>query len=232
MENTNQTTQEVDKSEEILAKARANKKTIMWCLIIAAVCVVGMLAYILVAQNGSRKADELIAKADAEQNDSIALNLYAKAADAGYKSGNRAKAEMGIRLYNDGKYQEALEYLNDCSLDDEIAEAGVETLKGDCYVNLDQLDKALGAYKSAISEADENPRNRTLRTHQDGKHLPCPGQLRSRSQGLQGNHRRISFLHLKHTYRHPQILRTRSRFEIIADCDITIQACRIAGLLI
>lgn len=157
MENTNQTTQEVDKSEEILAKARANKKTIMWCLIIAAVCVVGMLAYILVAQNGSRKADELIAKADAEQNDSIALNLYAKAADAGYKSGNRAKAEMGIRLYNDGKYQEALEYLNDCSLDDEIAEAGVETLKGDCYVNLDQLDKALGAYKSAISEADENP---------------------------------------------------------------------------
>ena len=64
---------------------------------------------------------------------------------------------MGIRLYNDGKYQEALEYLNDCSLDDEIAEAGVETLKGDCYVNLDQLDKALGAYKSAISEADENP---------------------------------------------------------------------------
>ncbi len=157
MENTNQTTQEVDKSEEILAKARANKKTIMWCLIIAAVCVAGMLAYILVAQNGSRKADELIAKADAEQNDSIALNLYAKAADAGYKSGNRAKAEMGIRLYNDGKYQEALEYLNDCSLDDEIAEAGVETLKGDCYVNLDQLDKALGAYKSAISEADENP---------------------------------------------------------------------------
>ncbi len=156
MENTNQTTQEVDKSEEILAKARANKKTIMWCLIIAAVCVVGMLAYILVAQNGSRKADELIAKADAEQNDSIALNLYAKAADAGYKSGNRAKAEMGIRLYNDGKYQEALEYLNDCSLDDEIAEAGVETLKGDCY---------------------------------DGKHLPCSGQLRSRSQGLQGNHR-------------------------------------------
>lgn len=129
----------------------------MWCLIIAAVCVVGMLAYILVAQNGSRKADELIAKADAEQNDSIALNLYAKAADAGYKSGNRAKAEMGIRLYNDGKYQEALEYLNDCSLDDEIAEAGVETLKGDCYVNIDQLDKALGAYKSAISEADENP---------------------------------------------------------------------------
>lgn len=157
MENPRPTAQEVDKSEEILAKARANKKVIMWCLVVAAVCVVAVLAYILVAQSGSRKADELIAKADAAQNDSIALTLYAEAANAGYKSGNRAKAEMGIRLYRDGKYQEALDYLDDCSLDDEIAEAGVETLKGDCYVNLDQLDKALDAYEDAIDDADENP---------------------------------------------------------------------------
>lgn len=157
MENSRPTAQEVDKSEEILAKARANKKVIIWSLVVAAVCVVAVLVYILVAQAGSRKADELIAKADAAQNDSIALTLYAQATDAGYKSGNRAKAEMGIRLYRDGKYQEALEYLDDCSLDDEIAEAGVETLKGDCYVNLDQLDKAISAYKDAISDADENP---------------------------------------------------------------------------
>lgn len=157
MENSRPTAQEVDKSEEILAKARANKKVIIWSLVVAAVCVVAVLVYILVAQAGSRKADELIAKADAAQNDSIALTLYAQAADAGYKSGNRAKAEMGIRLYRDGKYQEALEYLDDCSLDDEIADAGVETLKGDCYVNLDQLDKAISAYKDAISDADENP---------------------------------------------------------------------------
>ena len=157
MENSRPTAQEVDKSEEILAKARANKKVIIWSLVVAEVCVVAVLVYILVAQAGSRKADELIAKADAAQNDSIALTLYAQAADAGYKSGNRAKAEMGIRLYRDGKYQEALEYLDDCSLDDEIAEAGVETLKGDCYVNLDQLDKAISAYKDAIDDADENP---------------------------------------------------------------------------
>ncbi len=129
----------------------------MYCLVVAAVCVIAVLAYLLIAQSGSRKADELVAKADAAQNDSIALTLYAEAADAGYKSGNRAKAEMGIRLYRDGKYEEALKYLDDCSLDDEIAEAGVETLKGDCYVNLDQLDKALSAYKSAISDADKNP---------------------------------------------------------------------------
>lgn len=157
MENSRPTAQEVDKSAEILDKARANKKSIVAGLIVAAVCVAAVLIYITVAQSGSRKADELIAKADAAQNDSIALDLYAQAAKAGYKSGNRAKAEMGIRLYNDGKYQEALEYLDDCSLDDEIAEAGVETLKGDCYVNLDQLDKALDAYDDAIDDANENP---------------------------------------------------------------------------
>ena len=157
MENPQKTAQEVDKSEEIIEKAKANKKTIIYCFTAIAVIVIAILAYLLIAQSGSRKADELIAKADAAQNDSIALALYAKAADAGYKSGNRAKAEMGIRLYRDGKYEEALRYLDDCSLDDNIAEAGVETLKGDCYVNLDKLDKALGAYKDAISDADKNP---------------------------------------------------------------------------
>ena len=157
MENSRPTAQEVDKSEEILAKARANKKVIIWSLVVAAVCVLGALIWIMVAQAGSKKADEAIAKADAALNDSVATALYSEVAEMGYKSGNRAKAEMGIRLYRDGKYQEALEYLDDCSLDDEIAEAGVETLKGDCYVNLDQLDKAISAYKDAISDADENP---------------------------------------------------------------------------
>lgn len=157
MENLRPDAQEVDKSEEILAKAQANKKKIMYCLVVAAVCVIAVLAYLLIAQSGSRKADELVAKADAAQNDSIALTLYAEAADAGYKSGNRAKAEMGIRLYRDGKYEEALKYLDDCSLDDEIAEAGVETLKGDCYVNLDKFPEAIECFSKAADLSDENP---------------------------------------------------------------------------
>ena len=157
MENNRPTSQEVEQTEDIVTKARANKKSIIAVCVVVAVCVVAALVYVMISQSGSKKADELIAKADAAQNDSIALALYADAAKAGYKSGNRAKAEMGIRLYQDGKYEEALKYLNDCSLDDEVAEAGVETLKGDCYVNLDQLEKALSAYKDAIDDADENP---------------------------------------------------------------------------
>ncbi|MDE5631225.1 MAG: hypothetical protein K2I54_00190, partial [Muribaculaceae bacterium] len=54
-------------------------------------------------------------------------------------------------------YEEALKYLDDASLDDEIAAAGVYTLQGDCHVNLDQLDQALKCYNKAISKADKNP---------------------------------------------------------------------------
>lgn len=157
MEKNNVTPQEVDQSEELVAKARANKKTIVGLTIGAFVIIIVVLIWMLVAQSGSAKADELIAKADLEQNDSIATSLYAEAAKAGYKSGNRAAAEMGIRLYKEGKYEEALKYLKDADLDGSIAPAGVYSLMGDCYVNLDQYDKALDCYQDAVSKADKNP---------------------------------------------------------------------------
>ena len=157
MEKNNVTPQEVEQSEALIAKARANKKTILGLSIAAFAIVIIALVWLLVAQSGERKADELIAKADLEQNDSIAMNLYAEAAKAGYKSGNRAEAELGIRLYRPGKYEEALKHLKDADLNGSIAPAGVYSLMGDCYVNLDQYDKALDCYQDAISKADKNP---------------------------------------------------------------------------
>lgn len=157
MEKKTPATEQIEQSEDIVAKARANKKTLVGVSVALVVIIAAVLVWLLVAQSGSRKADELIARADAAQNDSIALTLYADAAKAGYKSGNRAKAEMGIRLYREGKYEEALKYLDDASLDDEIAAAGVYTLQGDCHVNLDQYDQALKCYGKAISKADKNP---------------------------------------------------------------------------
>ena len=158
MEKQNPTTEQVDQATDLVVKAKANKKSIVGLTVAVLVIIIAILIWFLVAQNGSRKADEAIGRADIEQNDSIATELYRQAADCGYKSGNRAKAELGIRLYQEGKYQEAAEYLSDCSLDDNLASAGVATLEGDCYVNLDQYDKALRAYDKAISEADHNPR--------------------------------------------------------------------------
>lgn len=157
MEKKTPATEQIEQAEDIVAKARANKKTLVGVSVALVVIIAAVLVWLLVAQSGSRKADELIARADAAQNDSIALTLYADAAKAGYKSGNRAKAEMGIRLYREGKYEEALKYLDDASLDDEIAAAGVYNLQGDCHVNLNQYDQALKCYGKAISKADKNP---------------------------------------------------------------------------
>lgn len=157
MEKKNPATEQVEQAEDIVAKARANKKTIVGISVAIVVVIAAVLVWLLVAQSGSRKADELIARADAAQNDSIALTLYADAVKAGYKSGNRAKAELGIRYYREGQYEKALQYLDDASLDDEIAAAGVYTLQGDCHVNLEQYDQALKCYNKAISKADKNP---------------------------------------------------------------------------
>lgn len=143
--------------DELIAKAKANKGKLMGALVFCIVVVVAAFVWFFINQSGSRKADDLAGKADIEVNDSIAMKLYQEAAQAGHKSGNRAKLEVAIRYYNQEKYEEALKYLNDASVSDEIVAAGAECLKGDCYVNLDRLDEAVKAYKSAISEADENP---------------------------------------------------------------------------
>lgn len=158
MKNTKPTPQQqIDQSEELLAKARAYKKVLSTIVIVAAVAVIGALVYMFVVQNGNRKADELVALADQAPTDSMATQLYINAANAGYKSGARAAAEVAIRYYQEGKYEDAIKYLDRAKLGDNIAAAGVYTLKGDCYVNLDQLDKALDCYEDAISKADDNP---------------------------------------------------------------------------
>lgn len=143
--------------DELMAKAKANKGKLMGALIFCIVVVVAAFAWFFINQHGSDKADQLAGKADVEVNDSLAMELYKDAAKAGHKSGNRAKLEVAIRAYNEGNYEEALKYLNDASIDDQIVAAGALSLKGDCLVNLDRLDDAVKAYKAAIAKADENP---------------------------------------------------------------------------
>lgn len=157
MENTAPQAPQNEMPEEFMNGGDKKRRTMLTLTVFLLVCAVAACIYVFIHQNGSAKADEKIAVADIEQNDSVATALYAEAAKAGYKSGNRAKVEMGIRLFRQGKYEEAIKYLDDASIDDNIVAAGVEALKGDCYVNLQQLDKALGCYDDAISEADKNP---------------------------------------------------------------------------
>lgn len=157
MEKNTPTTEQVEVSEDILSKARANKKAIIWCFVVAFVLIIGVLIWLLVAQAGSRNADELVARADAATNDSVAAVLYTEAANAGYKSGHRAAAQLAIMYYQNGQYEQAIKCLDKADLDDKVAAAGVLSLKGDCYANLDKLDEALSCFNNAISKADGNP---------------------------------------------------------------------------
>jgi len=154
METPNQNQPE---EKDLIQSAKNNKKTIITVAIAILAVVVIAIVWFVVNQNGAKKADEAIALADIEQNDSVALALYKDAAKLGHASGNRAKLNAAIALYNDGKYQEALDYLKDASVSSDIVEAGKYSLMGDCYVNLKQNAEALDAFDKAISAADNNP---------------------------------------------------------------------------
>ena len=157
MENNNPNVQPVIEEEaDFVAKTKKYRKQLTALFIAVAAVLVIVLVWFLVRQSQVAKADQAIALADVEQNDSIALNLYKEAATHGTKSGDRAKIEAAIRLYQGGNYEEAVKYLNDASASDEIVAAGIQTLKGDCYVNLKNYDAALSAYDKAIREADNN----------------------------------------------------------------------------
>lgn len=158
MENNKENIKPVIKEEaDFVEKTKKYRKQFIGLFVAVVVILLAILAWFLVRQSQTAKADQAIALADVEQNDSIALSLYEKAADFGTKSGDRAKVEAAIRLYQGGKYNEALAYLNDADADDEIVAAGIMTLKGDCYVNLQKYDDALKAFDKAIDEADNNP---------------------------------------------------------------------------
>ena len=157
MENKNPNIQPVNQEEaDFVTKTKKYRKQLTAFFIAVVIVLVAILIWFLVRQSQVAKADQAIALADVEQNDSIALNLYKDAATHGTKSGDRAKIETAIRLYQAGNYEEAVKYLDDASASDEIVAAGIETLKGDCYVNLQNYDAAIKAYEKAIKEANHN----------------------------------------------------------------------------
>ncbi len=157
MENVNETQKQAPETQEVEANGKNNRKTIVTIgIIVAALIIIGLI-WFAVDRNSSAKADEAIALADVEMNDSIALKYYMDAAELGHKSGNRAKLHAAIALYQQGKYEDALKYLKDASVSSDIVEAGKYSLMGDCYVNLKNYDEALSSYNKAVSAADNNP---------------------------------------------------------------------------
>ena len=151
-----------DSLSSIEQKVQNNQKVIMWVSVAVAIVVCLILVYIYgIRKPGIEAANDAVGQADLELalgNDTIALQQYQQVADEyGYEGGNRAALNAAILLYQQGKYQEALNYLDQYSSSESIIGASSKSLEGDCYVNLKQYPEALKAYDKAISAADENP---------------------------------------------------------------------------
>lgn len=70
------------------------------------------------------------------------------------KAGNLAKLYAGRMLLEEGKYEEAKEYLSDVSLDDNFFAAGAKILLGDAYSELGDYKKAADIYLKAAKMRD------------------------------------------------------------------------------
>lgn len=142
-------------------KVEGNKKLIYWVGGAIVVIVIIALAYIYGFRNpGIQNAKEDVSKADMELfqgQDSIALKDYEKVA-SNYSNtpANRANLNAAIILYQQGKYQEAVKYIEDYDPQGNIVGPASQSLRGDCYVNLKQYDKAISAFDKAISLSNNN----------------------------------------------------------------------------
>ena len=143
-----------------------NKNNILIAGIALIVLVAGLYYYQNVYKPGvEAEANESIFTAEryfAQDSLNLALNgdglhpgMREVADDYGSTAaGNRAAFYTGRILLEQGKYEEALEYLEDASMSDELMAAQVITLQGDCYSELDQFEKAGDMYMKAANMRD------------------------------------------------------------------------------
>lgn len=150
-----------DNLVSVTEKVQKNQKVIMWCTLGVAIVVALVLAYVyLIHEPAKAKGNDEIGKADLQLvigNDSTALAQYLTVADKmGGDAANRAALQSACLLYEKGEYQQALEYAKKFSSNESVIGAAALSLEGDCYVNLDNLDAAVKAFKSAISKSNDN----------------------------------------------------------------------------
>lgn len=142
-------------------KVADNKKYVFWAVGAVVAVAVFTMSYLFIYKNPhNQKAYEAYNKVQITAvNDSVAAAQYKEVADkySGDAAGKLAALSAGEALYNEGKYEEAAKYLEKFSSDDDVLNANVQVLTGDCYVNLKKYDDALDCYAKAIKKADRNP---------------------------------------------------------------------------
>ena len=155
-----QSTQPVSESKNTAENLKKKKNVIIAIAVVVFLAIAGYIAWDAYKTKADQKSELALAaiyqdKLMNNPGDSVLLVKYLDLANKGNKT---AALEAAIILYGDSAYTDCIKALDKASsLDSKIAEAGRLSLKGDCYVNLDNYDEALKCYKKAISAADKNP---------------------------------------------------------------------------
>lgn len=168
MSNNNAQAQEIESLKIHEAFIVKYKKAILIAVAVIIVAIVGVFVYMSqVAGPREDKASTLLGKGQTYFNNEMfeqALNGdgagfvgFAKMASSysGTKAGNLANLYAGLCYANLGKWAEAQKSLDAySSKGDQMVSPAAQAALGDAYAHLNQLDKAVEAFKKAASMAD------------------------------------------------------------------------------
>ncbi|MDE7382110.1 MAG: tetratricopeptide repeat protein [Muribaculaceae bacterium] len=144
-----------------------NKKIVYWTLGGIVAVAVFVMSYFFIYKNprtnNSWEAYNkvMLQQMKGEVTDSAAAVQYKKVADdySGTDAAAVASLAASQAFYDEGKYDDAIKYLEKSNLSEPILASQAKVLLGDCYVNKGDkfYSKAIDAYQTAIKKADSNP---------------------------------------------------------------------------
>ena len=157
--------------EEALSTSEAflikNKNTFLTVVIALVAIIGGYIGYKnLISEPREEKASAAIAKGEryfiadnfetALNGDSLGYKGFVKLADelSGTDAANLANAYAGICYAQLGKHKEAIKYLEEFSGDDKLVAPAILGTIGNCYAQLNELDKAAATLIKAADKAN------------------------------------------------------------------------------
>lgn len=155
---------------EALSKAEAfitkYRKVIIASTVLILVAGIGGYVWYSVEQNkrdevreNYQEAEDLALQAVDSLGNSLAIDAFKELAET-YGERRVRKAvpvapfEQGILAYEQGQFNEAIEYFEQYKGKDELYRARTLACIGDCYINLENYSKALEYYSDAITLSD------------------------------------------------------------------------------
>ena len=163
--------QEFENVQNVLSKSEAfiekHQKTLLYGLIgvvVAVFAVLGFKNYVLAPK--THEAQEAIFKAEQYfARDSFQLALDGDGENLGFlaiideygitSTAKLAKAYAGICYKSMGDYENAISYLKSFSADDKLLSPALRGAIGDCYLELEDMDKAISFFKEAVNSENE-----------------------------------------------------------------------------